>query len=201
MTQSSDITVNRVSGSALQQYIPALAQLRIEIFRDFPYLYDGTTEYEEQYLRTYSACEQAVIVLAMAGDQIVGASTGIPMAFETEEFKAPLISAGYDVNRVFYCAESVLRAPYRGLGLGWRFFDEREAHARELGGFDYSCFCAVERPQDHPRRPANYQPLDSLWHKRGYKKQPGLVTHYVWKDLDEADKSAKTMTYWIKSFR
>ena len=83
---------------------------------------------------------------------------------------------------------------------GWRFFDEREAHARELGGFDYSCFCAVERPVNHPRRPANYQPLDSLWHKRGYKKQPELVTHYVWKDLDEPDKTAKAMTYWIRSF-
>ena len=198
---SDNIIIKRVSGEALKAYIPALAALRIEVFRDFPYLYDGTLEYEENYLRTYSACPQAVIVLALEGGtnaKIVGASTGIPMQFETDEFKAPLQRAGYDANKVFYCAESVLRAPYRGLGLGWRFFDEREAHARELGGLDYSCFCAVERPEDHPRRPHDYRPLDSLWQKRGYEKQPGLVTQYAWKDLDESASSAKTMTYWIK---
>jgi len=38
---SKDIRIKRYSGAALQQYIPELARLRIEVFRDFPYLYDG----------------------------------------------------------------------------------------------------------------------------------------------------------------
>lgn len=191
------ISVKRVSGSALRAYIKDVARLRITVFRDFPYLYDGTAEYEEKYLQTYIDCEQAVVVVALDGDNIVGASTAIPMRYETDEFKAPLQQAGFNTDKVFYCAESVLLPQYRGTGLGWRFFDEREAHAREIGDFDYSCFCAVERPIDHPLRPANYQTLDSLWNKRGYHKK-NLHTLYRWKDIDQTADTDKTMTYWLK---
>lgn len=196
----TSVSIRRVSGKSLAAYIPDVARLRIQVFRDFPYLYDGTPAYEEKYLQTYTDCDTAVVVLALDGDAIVGASTGIPMQHETEAFQRPLIAAGYDVGKVFYCAESVLLPAYRGLGLGWRFFDEREAHAREVGDFDYSCFCAVERPLDHPLRPESYQPLDSLWTKRGYEKQ-ALTTRYRWKDLDEPHETDKTMRYWVKSMK
>lgn len=196
----SNLTIKRVSGKALADYLSDVARLRITVFRDFPYIYDGSAEYEEKYLQTYLNCEQSVVVLAIDNGQIIGASTAIPMQYETGEFRQPLINSGYDIASVFYCAESVLLPQYRGLGLGWRFFDEREAHAQELGGFDYSCFCAVERPTDHPLRPAAYQTLDSLWNKRGYHKQ-ALTTQYRWKDLDMPEETDKTMTYWLKTMR
>lgn len=195
---SQDITIKRLSGEPLKQYIPDLARLRIQVFRDFPYLYDGTTDYEEQYLQTYIRTNESVIVLAMDGDVIIGASTGIPMRHESAEFIQPFIDQGYDVNKIFYCAESVLDKRYRGLGLGVRFFDEREAHARELGGFDYTSFCCVDRPVDHPLRPESYVPLDRFWTKRGYVKHPELVTRYKWKDIDQEEESWKSMTFWLK---
>jgi len=130
---SQEVSIVRCSGQALEQYIPDLAQLRIEVFRDFPYLYDGDLAYEENYLQTYIRCQQAVIVLALDGNKIIGASTGIPMQYESEEFILPFAAHGYDPKKVFYCAESVLKKHYRGLGLGVRFFEERENHARELG--------------------------------------------------------------------
>src|SRR5690606_16539893 len=118
--------------------------------------------YEEKYLQTYARCPQAVVVVAFDGERIVGASTGIPMAFEEESFRRPFADAGLDPAGVFYCAESVLKAEYRGRGLGVRFFEEREAHAREIGPFAWYTFCAVQRPADHPLRPAGYQPLDAF---------------------------------------
>lgn len=192
--------IKSVSGKALTDYIADLARLRITVFREFPYIYDGTAEYEEQYLQTYVNCDEAVVVLAIDENHIVGASTAIPMQHETAEFRQPLSTAGYDISKVFYCAESVLLPQYRGLGLGWRFFDEREAHAQRIGGFDYSCFCAVERAANHPLRPTNYQPLDSLWNKRGYYKQ-SLTTRYRWKDLNMPEETDKTMSYWLKDMR
>ncbi len=192
------INVIRCSGQALEEYIDNLARLRIEVFRDFPYLYDGDLDYEQNYLQTYIRCEQAVIVLALDGDKVIGASTGIPMQYESEEFIKPFPEHGYDPERIFYCAESVLKKEYRGLGLGVRFFEEREAHARELGGFDYFSFCCVDRPADHPLRPDNYVPLDKFWTKRGYSKQPELVTYYDWKDIDVEEETSKSMTFWLK---
>src|SRR5690606_32836317 len=164
-------------------------------FRDFPYLYDGSMEYERRYLQTYVNCEQAVVVLAFAGAEVVGASTAIPLAFEEVSFKQPFVDLGYDPAQVFYCAESVLKRDYRGRGIGGRFFDEREAHARELGQFQHYCFCSVVRPADHPLRPPGYQPLDSFWHKRGYSRHPVLGASYTWKDIDRATESSKRLEF------
>ena len=181
---AKNIRIERWIGEALEQFIPELARLRIEVFRDFPYLYDGDFEYEKKYLQTYIDCTESVIVIAFDGDKVVGASTAIPMKHETEQLKKPFVENGYNLDDIFYCSESVLNKNYRGLGIGVRFFEQREAHAEDLGGFKHICFCCVERPADHPRRPANYVPLDQFWNKRGYVKHPELATTYTWKDLD-----------------
>jgi GNAT superfamily N-acetyltransferase len=193
------LKLERWSGEALNQYIPDLARLRIEVFRDWPYLYDGDLAYEEKYLKTYIEAPNSVIVLAFDGDKIVGASTGIPLIHETDEVKQPFLNAGLDIEKIFYCGESVLLPEYRGQGAGVAFFDHREAHAVETGGFDYSCFCGVQRPQDHPRRPADYVPLDNFWRKRGYEKHEELNTTFSWKELDEDEESPKPMTFWMKA--
>ncbi len=195
------IRVQRYSGQALEQFIADLARLRIQVFRDFPYLYDGDFDYEQKYLKTYIECPESVIVLAFDGDKIIGASTAIPLRYETEEVKQPFIEHGYNVDEVFYCGESVLDKNYRGRGLGVRFFAEREAHAEQLGGFKHITFCCVERPSDHPRRSADYVPLDKFWTKRGYVKHPELTTHYSWKDLDDAEETPKLMTFWMQHDR
>jgi GNAT superfamily N-acetyltransferase len=200
-TMPKEIRIERCSGAALQQYIPELARLRIEVFHDFPYLYDGDYDYEKKYLKIYIDTPESVIVLAFDGDKVVGASTAIPMKYETDQLKKPFIEHGYNLDDVFYCSESVLNKDYRGLGLGVRFFEQREAHAEELGGFKTITFCCVERPLDHPRRPVDYAPLDQFWNKRGYFKHPELATTYSWKDLDDTDETPKPMIFWIKHGR
>jgi len=199
VAMSNHINIKRCSGDELANYIPELARLRIEVFRDFPYLYDGSYEYEKTYLQTYIDTPETVIILALDGDKVVGASTALPMSHETESLKQPFIEQGYNLDEVFYCSESVLDKTYRGLGLGVKFFEQREAHAAELGGFKYITFCCVERPLDHPRRPADYMPLDQFWNKRGYVKHPELKTTYLWKDLDDNIETPKPMTFWLKA--
>lgn len=192
------LQIERVCGEAIRPYLQAIAALRITVFREFPYLYDGDPAYEARYLQTYVDTPRSLIVLVRDGERIVGASSALPMVDETEAFIRPFIANDYDPARVFYCAESVLLPEYRGKGLGVRFFDEREAHARSLGGFDWITFCAVQRPADHPRRPGGYQPLDAFWTRRGFKKHPELATTYTWQDLDETQETAKPMVFWMK---
>jgi GNAT superfamily N-acetyltransferase len=120
------------------------------------------------------------------------------MDHETEEFKGPFIEQGYEPEKIFYFGESVLLPEYRGQGIGVAFFDHREGHAREHGRFTHCCFCAVERPSNHPLRPSDYQPLDQFWHNRGYRKVPELATTYTWKDVDQPEETAKPMTFWLR---
>lgn len=103
-----------------------------------------------------------------------------------------------DIQSVFYCSESVLLPSHRGRGLGHAFFDAREAHARALG-FAWSAFCAVERPDDHPAKPADYRPLDAFWRKRGYQCQDDMTTTFAWKDVDQPGETDKVMRTWLKA--
>lgn len=192
------LAINRLSGEQITPYLDDLARLRIEVFRRFPYLYDGDMDYERRYLETYARSPGSLFVLARDDERVVGVATGIPMTDETEAFKGPFIEQGYDPERIFYFGESVLLPEYRGQGIGVTFFDHREAFAREQGSFTHCCFCAVERPENHPLRPASYQPLGEFWKNRGYRKVPELRTWYSWKDIDESHETEKPMTFWIK---
>lgn len=192
------IRLERLTGDALRERIGDLAQLRITVFRDFPYLYDGDLDYEARYLENYVRSADSALIAAFNGETIVGAATALPLEDETENVIEPFRYHGFDVARVFYFGESVLLPVYRGRGVGVAFFDEREAWARSLGRFSLACFCAVDRPIDHPRRPTNYRPLDEFWRRRGFERVPDMTTDFIWRDLDEAEASPKRMLYWSK---
>src|SRR5690606_23143734 len=87
LTMTGAIDIVRIAAPGLPRDLGEVARLRIEVFRDFPYLYDGDLGYEEEYLRTYVQSPRSVIVLARDGDRIVGASTAIPLADESEELQ------------------------------------------------------------------------------------------------------------------
>jgi len=191
------VEIRRLTGEELKKALDAVARLRIAVFRDWPYLYDGTPEYEANYLRRYAETKGAVVVGAFDGDRLVGAATGEPLGDEVEAFRAPFEERDLDPAEIFYMAESVLDPAYRGKGIGHSFFDEREAHARELG-FRQAAFCAVVRTEDHPLRPADYRSLDAFWHKRGYEKLDGVVVRFPWKDIGEPGETEKPMQVWFR---
>ena len=191
------LEIKSFSGMDARPFLDDLARLRIAVFRDFPYLYDGDPDYERNYLATYARSAGAVFVIARDGERIVGASTGMPMEDETDAVKAPFLAAGRRPEEHFYFGESVLMPAYRGRGIGVTFFAEREAAARRLGK-RFCTFCAVERPADHPRRPAGYVPLNDFWTKRGYRHHPELRTTFTWRDLDEDAESPKPLSFWLR---
>ncbi len=198
MKRSRDsFAVRSFTGPAALDYLNDLAALRIEVFREFPYLYDGNMASERAYLQAFLAAPDAVLVIAFDGEKVIGASTGLPMIHETPNIQQPFLEAGYDIEKVFYYGESVLKKAYRGKGLGLAFFEHREAHARKLGQFDWVCFCGVIRPEDHPRRPEDYVPLDDFWQKRGFERTE-MICNISWQDLDEASESPKTLRFWKK---
>ncbi len=189
--------VRALTGAALVGALDDVAQLRIDVFRAWPYLYDGHLAYERKYLQAYKDSDRAILVGAFDGGQLVGASTGAPLIEHADDFATAFQNSGLDLADIFYCAESVLLPDYRGQGVGHAFFDLREAHARTLG-FTKCAFCAVQRPADHPMRPDDCRPLDAFWRARGYKPLPGIVAQFSWKDVNDVAETAKPLQFWSR---
>ena len=191
------IRIARLQGAALEAALDDLARLRIEVFRGWPYLYDGDPAYEARYLQSYRDSADAILVGAFDGARLVGAATGTPMEDHATEFGAALEELGLPLNEIFYCAESVLLPQYRGQGVGHAFFDAREADARALGR-SHAAFCGVIRPRDHPLRPRDHRPLDGFWRRRGYAPLSGAVAQYRWKDIDQPGETDHALQFWMR---
>jgi len=89
---NKDLRILCLKGQDILPFIPELARLRIEIFKSYPYLYDGDLDYEYNYLNTYVQCNESIIVLALDHGKVVGVSSAIPLEFETIEFQKPFLS-------------------------------------------------------------------------------------------------------------
>lgn len=191
------LTLRSLTGADLDAHLDGLAALRIAVFRDWPYLYDGDMDYERRYLATYRDSPGAILVGAFDGARLVGAATGTPME-DHPDFAAALEGTGLALPQVFYCAESVLLPEYRGRGIGHRFFDAREAQARALGR-SHVAFCAVARPEDHPLRPPGARSNEAFWRGRGYAPLPGAFARYSWRDIGQAEETEKPLQVWLRA--
>jgi GNAT superfamily N-acetyltransferase len=192
------IKISVLKGDDIADALPALADLRIRIFKEWPYLYDGSAEYEQNYLKKFGAAKDALIVVARDKNKIVGVSTASPLLGHADAFAEAFTGVGYDPKHVFYFGESVLLPEYRGQGIGHAFFDEREKHARSFGTYKIASFSSVIRDKHDPRAPENYFALDSFWAKRGYTRAEGVVASLGWKEGGATEEITHQMQFWIK---
>jgi GNAT superfamily N-acetyltransferase len=191
------INLETITGAQISSAIAELARLRIAVFRDWPYLYNGDESYERGYLEIYAQCPQAAVVLAQDGGEVVGASTCLPLLRETDAVRAPFESRGLDPGRFFYFGESVLLPAFRGQGVGVKFFEARERVAGDAKA-DFAIFCAVRRPEDHPARPKDEADMPRFWRQRGYRPVPGVFCEMAWTEIGQVAPLNHQLDFWIK---
>jgi GNAT superfamily N-acetyltransferase len=194
---ASSLRFESYRSAQCRELFDALAELRMTVFREYPYLYAGEIDYEREYLEKYARSPGALIVVARALGEIVGATTALPLADADLDFQAPF--SAKEVGESFYFGESLLLPAFRGHGAGAEFFARREAHAREFGSFRWTVFCAVER--DDAQAPASYRDPQNLWLRQGYQRLPSHVATFTWKDVGKDAADRKTMVFWRKDLQ
>ena len=186
-------------GKEIATVLEDFAQLRITVFAEFPYLYEGNLAYEKEYIQTYCRSERSFFFGIYHQNKLIGATTCLPLVDETEEVKKPFEDAKIDVNQVFYFGESIILQKFRGQGFGNLFFDERERYAKQFAEIKLTTFCAVERPTNHPLKPDDFRSNDFFWSKRNYIKRLELSCEMIWLDKNESTETFKKMTFWTKT--
>ncbi|MEJ1977856.1 MAG: GNAT family N-acetyltransferase [Acetobacteraceae bacterium] len=198
MQADNAIQIQTLTGAAITNGLRAFQRLHVEVFHDWPYLYQGDVN-KPAYIADYAEISRAALFLVSAGGQPIGAATCLPLEEESANVQAPFLERGLDPRRFFYFGEGVLLKAWRGKGLGVRLFELRESHARAVSTADFAVFCSVRRPADHPLRPAAPHTNDAFWRKRGFQPMPGMACTMTWLDRGETAETKHTLDFWIKS--
>ena len=184
-----------IRGKDIEKYIDQLGLFRIEIFREYPYLYKGNLERERKYLSRYSFSSEGILILMLDDLGILGTCMGLPLKDEDEEFIEPF--RGSALDKIFYIGEVMIRKDSRGKRLG------KELMLKMLSLIDCKkytkvCLYTVERESDHPLKTEVYGSSDTLWEELGFKKDPKCLAHYSWRDVGEKEETSKRMNVWVK---
>lgn len=184
--------------------LPFLGQLRVDTFREFPYLYAGTLENEKKYTRTFANTDHAFLCRAMEGDVFLGLVTGTPLSSEQSfAMNSPaqvFMEHGLNPDEYAYLGEVIVNPNFRGRGIGSSLMDLAAQEAKRQG-FKHTCFLCVEREESHPLRPEDYESPDSLWEKLGYQKT-NMRINFTWNTFVETgfdNPQEHCMVFWINS--
>jgi len=197
------LRLETMTGAAIAPHIPEVAELRIRLFRAFPYLYEGSLDYERRYLEGYTREPRATLIRVLDGDRLVGVATAVPLASASDIVaEAPRLfaQAGYDPATFYYYAEILVDPAYRGRGVAKLVYAERERLARQWG-YRNLCLAVVKRPADHPLKPKDYVSPERIWQRDGFVRT-GIEFAYHWPTIQPdgmvVDQD-NPMIFWVKA--
>lgn len=191
------ISANLLTGLSVEGCLDDLASLRINIFKEYPYLYDGFPEDELKYLRLYMETPDAFVISVKDSGRMIGAATGVPLCYEHEGLVAPFIGTSYSVDELFYVGEVLFYQECRDRGLGLNLLKQIEEYVRTLGSYRYLTCATVVRPDNHPLYPENYVKIDKFLTRTGFNILPDVTSNFVWQETDGVMRD-HLMQFWIK---
>jgi GNAT superfamily N-acetyltransferase len=202
MKNSKKSSLEILSGKQLLPMLDEVARFRLKLFREFPYLYEGTEEYEKNYLQIFVENPHALLILFKINDQIVGIATGLPLHMEGEIFKEAIENfkkAHFNPEQCYYIGEVLVLPEFRGRFFSFKFIKEIENKIKDWG-YKYICFMTVVRDKHDPRQPGNYRDLLPLWQRLRYQ-QTDITLNPVYPTIQPDGKVlevANPMIFWIK---
>lgn len=177
-------------------FIDDVANLRISIFREYPYLYEGNVAYEKNYLEKFVRSKDSIFVIAFDGQDVIGALTGLPLSEEEPNIQEPWLKHNFDISSTYYFSEALIYEKYRGQGLGIKMFDIAEKWATKK--YNHLTLASVIRKDNHPLKPINYHKIDAFWEKLGYQKEENIICKILWKEINAEQESNKPLIFWSK---
>jgi ribosomal protein S18 acetylase RimI-like enzyme len=181
-----------------EEVLPCLdevAALRIEIFREWPYLYEGDIKTEKNYLKVYVDTKDSVLVLAKDHEKIVGVVMGLPVADSMKQIQKEYQRQNVSMDGIFYLADAIIFAPYRGQGIGTRMLQTFENSVLEMQKYGQISCCEIVRDQNHPLKPKEYQSLDAFWDHLGFLVSPGWQTSFDYLDIGNTEETPHPMRF------
>lgn len=189
-----------LKGTEIKNYSDELAKMRLEYFKEYPYLYRGDLENERKNFRNLADNWRSILLIALEGQEIAAVSTATPLDSGYVDVPQDIFrNMGFINQDLYYFGEIIVHQKFRGIGLASQIFKEQEDFAGILG-YQAVCFLAVEREQNHPLKPVDYQENDSIWEHLGYQKTNKEV-FLEWPTAQSngtVENTKNKLVFWIK---
>lgn len=193
------MVIELLVGLAIQPYLEEAAHFRVEVFSEYPYLYEGTVEFElNEILPVYVRSKESAWVIAKENDRIVGILTGIPLSETSPNIHSPFLQSNISMEPYYCLADLMVLKEYRGKGIGKSLYYAFEKFVRTKPSYRYIAFYEIYRAPNDPKRPEDYHSLDPFWLKRDFVKYPELNFEIPWPEIESTKDCIHPMVYWIK---
>ncbi len=197
-----EVISKKFVGHEVKDVINEASLFRLKYFEEFPYLYKGNFEYEQEYFLEFSRHPYSYVEVLLFENKVIGIATGTPLKSDSNILKESadlFFSNKLSPEDYFYIGEVILAPNFRGLGLATLLLKCAEDFGSSKG---YSKFtlATIVREKNDPRAPDNYRSADSVWIKNKYSRTD-LVFKYSWPTILPDKKVAvmdNEMVFWIK---
>jgi GNAT superfamily N-acetyltransferase len=189
-------------GKEIDAHVKQITDLALIIYREYPYLYEGTEEEYLPLIQHYAQSERGLAYLLYDDEKPVGVAIGTALQSMRESYKEPILNSHLkdEIDSLFYLGEFLLLKEYRGKGFGKQMYNDFEKTVKTNKSYTGICFCKIVEFDQHPGMPANYKPLDGFWSTLGFHKLPNIQFSVSWRNVNEQNESPHQLVYWIKFF-
>jgi|GEM_PF-6443009 len=201
---SSSLKIDLCCGAQVQPYADALSHMRVEEFRNFPYLYNGTHETEREAIHRYIDSQESRVILAVDENtkDVRGFLSGFPVIADHTVFptcKPFMDEAGVLPEKIFYLGEIILDEACRGDGTGRQMMELFFREVEKMDQFSHIAFITAVRPKDHPLRPSTYRPLHYAFLRYGFKQLGTFEMPYqtFTTTYEKSEMISNTLAFWL----
>lgn len=184
-------------GHKAEPSLEAIASLRLDIFREYPYLYEGLRDDELRYLRSYAEKPGACVILVEDAGKTIGAATGMPLKHEDQHLLDSFAGTAHLIDKSYYVGELLFYRDYRHRGFGSRLLARIEEYVRSLGPYSHLVCMTVMRPPDHLLCPADYAPIERFLARTGFVPMAGITSTIAWREIDGVRRD-HLLQFWRK---
>lgn len=195
---SEEIKIQVFKGKEIAPYVQDISELRLDFFRNYPYLYDGEIVSDKEYVQMYPNSEHAILVVAKDNEKVIGVVTGLPMDEAPEDIKNFIDDKKMPSKNVFYLGEIVLNKEYAGDNLENKMYNEFERTVKNTGNATQIYLFEIETQKNDPRKPSNYVSIEDFWQAQGFSQNPELITQFSWKEIGSSETKNHPMVLWKK---
>lgn len=193
-----NLHVETYKGAEIAPYTNKIVQLSNDLFKKYPYLYDGSDAEYTKHLTSYAQSKHGVVSIAFDGNKVIGVATGIPLSEAWEKYQQPFRKKGENIDKIFYLGELLVSPEYTGKGLGQQMTKNVEQFAKGRG---YTTITAqvIDEKSVKETAPQNHYSMTNVLKKLNYQERPEINLVSYWTNVNESKESPHQMLYWTKA--